>query len=34
MNNADYWKEGRTLEKLGVSKMSLKELKQFVETGD
>jgi len=33
MNTTDYWKEGRTLEKLGLSKMSLEELKRFVESG-
>jgi opine dehydrogenase len=31
MNGVDYWKEGRTLEKLGLSKMGVKELNQYLE---
>jgi len=34
MNDTDYWKEGRTLERLGLSNMSLEDLIRFIETGD
>ena len=34
MHNTDYWRKGRTVEKLGISGMSIEELTQFVETGE
>ncbi len=33
MHNTDYWRKGRTVEKLGISDMSIEELTCFVETG-
>ena len=33
LNREDYWKKGRTVEKLGMSGFSLKELKQFITSG-
>jgi len=34
MHNTDYWRKGRTVEKLGISEMSIEELTKFVETGE
>jgi len=34
MHNTDYWRKGRTVEKLGISGMSIEELTQFVDTGE
>ncbi|HSN93476.1 MAG TPA: NAD/NADP octopine/nopaline dehydrogenase family protein [Anaerolineaceae bacterium] len=34
MHNTDYWRKGRTVEKLGISDMSIEELTRFVETGE
>ncbi len=34
MIDIDFWSEGRTIESLGLAKMSLKEIIQFVEEGD
>jgi opine dehydrogenase len=34
MHNTDYWRKGRTVEKLGISDMSIEELTHFVETGE
>lgn len=33
MNHKDYWREGRNLEKMGIDKMNLEELKTFLQTG-
>ena len=33
INQTNYWKEGRTLEKLGISKMSKEELQKFLMEG-
>ena len=33
MNQIDYWKEGRTVEKLGISGLKANELRRFVEEG-
>jgi opine dehydrogenase len=33
LNQVDYWKEGRTLEKLGVANLSLSELLNFITNG-
>jgi len=33
MNDCDYWGEGRTMEKLGLSKLSLKDLKEYLKQG-
>ncbi|MBA1336223.1 MAG: hypothetical protein HPY66_2468 [Firmicutes bacterium] len=33
LNNADYWKEGITVEKLGFEKMNKKEIVEFLERG-
>jgi opine dehydrogenase len=34
IHNTDYWRKGRTVEKLGISELSVDELKNFVETGE
>lgn len=34
MHNTDYWRKGRTVEKLGINDMSIEELTRFVETGE
>lgn len=34
INKTDYWKNGRTCEKLGIAGMSVKELNEFLETGE
>ena len=33
MNQVDYWKEGRTVEKLGISGLNVNELREFVTEG-
>jgi opine dehydrogenase len=33
INESDYWKEGRTLEKLGIAGLSLYELRKFLDEG-
>jgi opine dehydrogenase len=33
MNQVDYWKEGRTVEKLGISGLNVDELREFVTEG-
>lgn len=33
MNQVDYWKEGRTVEKLGISGLNVNELRKFVTEG-
>jgi opine dehydrogenase len=33
INQTDYWKEGLTVEKLGIANFSLEELKEFLEKG-
>jgi opine dehydrogenase len=34
MHNTDYWRKGRTVEKLGIMDLSIEELTHFVETGE
>lgn len=34
IHGKDYWREGRTMEKLGVADMSVQELHRYVETGE
>ena len=34
IHNTDYWRKGRTLDKLGLQDLSVEELTQYVETGD
>lgn len=34
IHNTDYWRKGRTLEKLGIAELSIEELTRFVETGE
>ena len=34
IHNTDYWRKGRTVEKLGIAELSVDELKHFVETGE
>ncbi|MEA4812681.1 MAG: NAD/NADP octopine/nopaline dehydrogenase family protein [Anaerolineaceae bacterium] len=34
MHNTDYWRKGRTIEKLGIKELSIDELTKFVETGE
>jgi opine dehydrogenase len=34
IHNTDYWRKGRTVEKLGIKELSIGELTQFVETGE
>ena len=33
VHEKDWWSEGRTLEKLGLSELSLKQIKEYVRTG-
>ncbi len=34
IHNTDYWRKGRTLEKLGIKDLSVEELTHYVETGE
>ena len=34
LHNTDYWRKGRTVEKLGVKELSIGELTHYVETGE
>ena len=34
INETDYWKEGRTVERLGISGLSVEELNRFLENGE
>lgn len=34
INETDYWKEGRTTEKLGISRLNLYELRKFLDEGE
>ena len=34
MNKVDYWSEGRTVEKMGISGLSVEELKEYVNQGE
>ncbi len=34
LHNTDYWRKGRTVEKLGIKELSVGELTHFVETGE
>ena len=34
IHNTDYWRKGRTLEKLGIKDLSIEELTHYVETGE
>lgn len=34
MNEIDYWKEGRTLERLGLAKLNLNQLKRYLREGE
>jgi len=34
LHGRDYWSEGRTLEKLGISDLSVEEIKRFVAEGE
>jgi opine dehydrogenase len=34
IHNTDYWRKGRTVEKLGIKELSIGELTRFVETGE
>lgn len=34
IHNTDYWRKGRTLEKLGIKQLSVDELTHFAETGE
>ena len=34
LHNTDYWRKGRTVEKLGVKQLSIGELTHYVETGE
>jgi len=34
LHNTDYWRKGRTIEKLGVKDLSIGELTHYVETGE
>lgn len=34
MHNTDYWRKGRTLDKLGIKELSIGELTRYVETGE
>ena len=34
VNNKDYWRDGRTLERMGIKGMSVSELHRYVDTGE
>ena len=34
IHNTDYWRKGRTLDKLGIQDLSIEELTHYVETGE
>ena len=34
IHNTDYWRKGRTLDKLGITDLSVEELTKYVETGE
>lgn len=34
IHSTDYWRKGRTIEKLGIKELSVSELTQYVETGE
>lgn len=34
IHNTDYWRRGRTIDKLGIKELSIDELTRFVETGE
>jgi opine dehydrogenase len=34
VHNTDYWRKGRTLDKLGIADLSVEELTKYVETGE
>ncbi|MFZ3151086.1 MAG: NAD/NADP octopine/nopaline dehydrogenase family protein, partial [Anaerolineaceae bacterium] len=34
IHNTDYWRRGRTLDKLGIKELSVGELTRYVETGE
>jgi opine dehydrogenase len=34
IHGKDYWREGRTMERLGVRGMSVQELHRYVDTGE
>ena len=34
VHNTDYWRKGRTLDKLGITDLSVEELTKYVETGE
>jgi opine dehydrogenase len=34
LNDTDYWKEGRTVEKMGIARMDIPELLQYLKTGE
>jgi len=34
LNRADYWKEGRTADRLGISGMNVEQLKFYARTGE
>jgi opine dehydrogenase len=34
VHNTDYWRKGRTLDRLGIADLSVEELTKYVETGE